>query len=310
MGPPEEGRAYSAPLVHLLLLVLLISVVCGLPRGIQASVYDGYIGVRSEAMGGAHRGLGTSNDTIALNPAAMALSKRYSIDLGYARGGLDGLDRVHVSALDSRTSQVAGALSYSYVTGDGRGDYNASLHHFSSAVAYPLTAGLALGINYKTIRGSYKRSGKTQSVQLNTGDVGLAMRLGQTLSIGISYQNILPVREAQREFAKPAIGGGLGMQAGKLSMAIDGSFDMRTAYRNELSIFAGVEYILGTAFPLRAGWKRMPFTDRKGARRFEQVWSGGTGWVGKQGSLEVSYTRSLQRRNRNWNLLLGLKFFM
>ena len=34
-----------------------------------AGIYDEFRGLRSEAMGGAHRGLGTSNDTLTLNPA-------------------------------------------------------------------------------------------------------------------------------------------------------------------------------------------------------------------------------------------------
>ena len=33
-------------------------------------------GVRSQAMGGAHRAIGDANDTLTLNPGAMALSRR------------------------------------------------------------------------------------------------------------------------------------------------------------------------------------------------------------------------------------------
>lgn len=305
-----EPGATSRPLLEFLVFPVGALLLCLPGTALRAEITDGYIGVRSTAMGGAHRGLGTSNDAIFLNPAGMALSKRYSVDLGYGRGGLDGLNRLHVSALDSRTSAVAGALSYSYIFGNGPQNYDASLHHFSSAAAYPLLPNVALGIGYKTIRGSYQLQGEKQEVQINTGDVGLAMRLGDLITFGVAYQNLLPPKEAVAEFAKPAVGMGVGLRSGRLSLAADGRFDMRRAYKGELSLYAGAEYFLGQKLPFRLGWKREPFVNRHGERVREQVLSMGLGWITKEGAFEISYSHSLDRPKKNWNLLTGLKFFM
>ena len=54
-------------------LLLCGFLVLSLPRVSNASVYDEFTGIRSAAMGGAHRAVGTSNDALVLNPAGMAM---------------------------------------------------------------------------------------------------------------------------------------------------------------------------------------------------------------------------------------------
>ena len=89
-------------------------------------------GVRSLAMGGAHRGVGTSNDTIYLNPGGMALVRRYAIELQYGYSPHDRLNQFNISAVDSKSGPVAGALG-GYLTGSNTG---------AGAVSMPLATAL------------------------------------------------------------------------------------------------------------------------------------------------------------------------
>ena len=101
--------------------ILLLS--CGLSLGLaatpaRADVYREIHGARSEAMGGAHRGLGTSNDAITLNPAGMMLTKRYSIDANYTYSKQDDLHHFSISLVDSKSGPVAGSDEYVFSRGD------------------------------------------------------------------------------------------------------------------------------------------------------------------------------------------------
>src|SRR5262245_27093677 len=96
-------------------------------------------------MGGAHRGVGTSNDTIMLNPAGMAIRKRYAIDGSYAYSAQDTLSHISISALDSKTAPVAGALAYTHDRGDHEFS-NVEMNRIYMASAYPIFDWLAVGI--------------------------------------------------------------------------------------------------------------------------------------------------------------------
>src|SRR3954469_18063599 len=80
---------------------------------------DEFAGVRSLGMGGAHRALGTSNDTLYLNPAGMAIMKRYSVEASYAYDALFKLTEVGGSIVDSKSGPVAGGVGYTHERGDG-----------------------------------------------------------------------------------------------------------------------------------------------------------------------------------------------
>ncbi|MCK5689391.1 hypothetical protein KAI87_08980, partial [Myxococcota bacterium] len=64
-------------------LIFSFIIIMAFPTASSASIYDEYIGVRSMGMGGAHRGVGTSNDTLYLNPAGMAVATRYGVETAY-----------------------------------------------------------------------------------------------------------------------------------------------------------------------------------------------------------------------------------
>ncbi|MBI3179837.1 MAG: hypothetical protein HYZ27_09265, partial [Deltaproteobacteria bacterium] len=86
-----------------------------------AAVSEEFPGVRSAAMGGAHRGLGTSNDTLYLNPAGMSLASRYSVEMDYRFSNFDELYRLAATVVDSKSGPVAGGLGYTYVWGNEDG---------------------------------------------------------------------------------------------------------------------------------------------------------------------------------------------
>lgn len=286
---------------------VLLATLLGSAGLAHADVTDPFFGARAVAMGGAHRALGTSNDTILLNPAGMSLLRRYSVDVDYGFEGRDSLSRIHVSALDSKTGPVAASMAYTYVRDEG-GPVGANLHQFASATSYALNPSVALGFNLKHARGDYTpRDAEKREVSMFTSDLGLLMTLGEGVRAGATYHNF--VRADAAGLARPSVGVGLAWGWDQLSLAGDLDIDLRASQRGELSYFAGAEYFVGGQFPLRAGYAARRYEDTSGASAFENLVSGGAGWIQQGGALEVGYQQSLTRQ-RNWQIVGALKFFL
>ena len=268
-------------------------------------------------MGGAHRGLGTSNDTVVLNPAGMALWRRYAVDLTYRYGLADDLTHLSVSAVDSKTGPVAGGLAYTHTRGDGSGA-DPSLHRIYLAAAYAITERLALGINGVNIRGTYREqaqpvAGGGQSdetlreVSLYSGGFGLSAVLEGGLTLGFVYNNAIKTREPS--FAPPRVGAGFSFSSGAAVLAGDVLADIRDPNDKAWSYHVGGEYVAAQTFPLRIGYEQTPFTDADETRKDEKILTGGLGWLLNGGSLNASFQRSLKRQ-RNWSVAGSLVFFL
>ena len=172
-------------------LVVLVSVVTlSVSGSAAASVFDEFHGVRSVGMGGAQRGLGTSNDTLYLNPAGMAIARRYAVELNYAYSPFDELTHLNVSAVDSKSGPVAGGIAYTHERGDSTG-VDASLHRIYVGAAYPISDAFALGVTAKNFRGSFVDNGEKRHISLYTGDVGVITRLGQGVGVGFTAHNVV-----------------------------------------------------------------------------------------------------------------------
>ena len=265
-------------------------------------------GARSEAMGGAHRGLGDSNDTLTLNPAGLALTKRYSIDGNYSYSGQDDLHHFSLSILDSKTGAIAGGIGYTVSFGD-QAHANVNLHRIYLVTAYPILENLAFGITGRTIRGDYKDAdGKRQNVESYSTDLGLSLALFDFLGIGVVGHNV--VTSSRKRLNPPHLGIGLAYKGEALSVATDLEIDLRPRWLGEVSVKAGLEYFLGGMFPLRFGYRAVPFTRKySGHRDYDHVLGGGLGWVTDTGSVEVSFTQSVVIK-KNWDLFAALKFYL
>ena len=89
--------------------LILLGVLA--PQVATTAVFDEFRGIRSSAMGGAHRGVGTSNDSIILNPAGMAIKRRYNIDANFSFNKVDNLNKANLSIVDSTGPIAAGQLA-------------------------------------------------------------------------------------------------------------------------------------------------------------------------------------------------------
>lgn len=251
----------------------------------QAQLQNELTGPRSAAMGGAHRGLGTSNDALYLNPAGMSLAKRYNVS-GVVSFVPD-LWRYNVSIVDSKTGPMAGGVGYTFDTDD-----DTSLHRMYVGASYPLSESMFLGITNRYLVGSFKDVfGRKRDVSTYTADVGLMLKLGESVSVGASYNNLL--RGKVPRLTPPTAGGGIGIQSGVFGLAADASVNLRREDERPWSFRAGAEVFLGNAFPVRLGYAREA-TDL-GPKGFENdnIITGGLGWVSDGFGLDFTYRREL-----------------
>lgn len=283
-------------------------------QGAEAGVYDEFVGVRSPAMGGAHRGVGTSNDTLYLNPAGMAIATRYSLDAAYAYSPFDRLNRFNVSIVDSKSGPVAGGVGYTLLTGDDEG-LDANIQRFYGGAAYRLAQSIAVGFNLRHIRGDLADrfnddgSRQTRSVRVWNGDVGLQATLGN-IGLGLAYQNVLNTDEGEEAFAPRTLAGGASFSAGQLTLAGDlVSTFSDDGDDTELGYNLGLEYFLQDTYALRAGYRYEPFVRRNGDEDNENILSGGLGYVTGQGALDLAFWHSLERA-RNWQLIAAVRLFL
>ncbi len=311
-GRPNFGSApsewYTNP-VRTILLSSCVSILglLAAPTA-RADVYREIHGVRSEAMGGAHRGLGTSNDAITLNPAGMMLTKRYSIDGGYSYSKQDDLHHISVSLVDSKSGPVAGSLQYVYSRGDHSGA-DVNLHRIYASTGYAILDNFAFGTTARTTQGDFiDENGEPQEVESYSFDLGLAMSLFDLVGIGVTYHNVTTT--SRKRLNPPHLGIGLAYAGTNLVVVADMEIDLRSNWLGEITARGGVEYFLDDQFPLRIGYRAVPFTRKYGGDRdYDHVIGGGLGWVTDSGSVEIAFTQSVIIQ-KNWDLFAGLKFFL
>ncbi len=284
----------------------LFGLVSWLASPAAAGVGEEFAGVRSAAMGGAHRGLGTSNDTLYLNPAGMSLASRYAVELDYRFSNFDELYRLAATVVDSKSGPVAGGLGYTYVWGDENG-LDPALHRVVLALSYPITPAVAVGVSSRHIRGSLVTGLDREEISLYSGDLALSLRPAQGVGLAVSAHNL--VKTDLPELTPLTFGAGLAYDASPLAVACDVAVNAEDASERKVSYHVGGEYFLRGEFPLRAGYRRAPFIRKNGNEANEDQLTGGLGWITPGGALGITYEHSLTRA-RNWSVTAGLGFFL
>jgi hypothetical protein len=275
---------------------LLDAFVC------HASPLDEFQGVRSAAMGGAHRGVGTSNDTLMLNPAGMAVAKRYALEMNYGYAGLSGGSVINVSAVDSKSGPVAGGVGYTLDVG---GIYHARVHRIYFSTAYAITEYIAFGVTARHLRGQYTLNGASTKLALFTGDAGLAITPMPGFTLGVTYHNIYANQRSVT--ASPGIGTGIGFTKKGFTLASDIRIDIRNS-KNRMSYHGGLEYFAFGRMPFRIGYLGNP-RDLEKKNDLEHVITSGIGWVESKSAIDVSYQHSLSEP-KHWVIMSALKFFL
>ncbi len=285
---------------------LILFILILYPLSANATVYDEFRGIRSSGMGGTHRAIGTSNDTLLLNPAGMAMLSRYSVELDYSYTKREDLTRTHLSVVDSKSSPVSAGIGYTYVKGDND-NTNPTMHFLYFGAAYRISDSIAFGLTSKNFRGEFTPDGQLSKYDIYTGDLGLQIRLGDSLSVGLAYHNLLETDLP--ELTPPTIGAGAAFRWQELVLAFDLDADITNSDKPEMIYKAGAEYFYNRIAPIRIGYTKSPFVRKTGEKAEEDIISAGMGYLSQTGSLDIAFSRSVQRA-RNWTLIGGIKFFL
>ena len=264
-------------------------------------------GVRSNAMGGAHRGVGTSNDAIIVNPSGMAVLPRYGVELQYGYAPSENVQRFHASVVDSKSGRLAAGLAYTHDRGTYKG-VDIGLHRIYLAAAYPILPNLGLGVTARNTRGDVvSMQGQQRDISEYSADLGLTYVTSFGATLGAAYQGVL--RGSNTILSPPVLGFGASYSAGMFTLASDLLFDLRDQDIAKPSYLAGAELFVARSCALRAGYSRRPIRGATAWLTDEDMLSGGIAFSDGQGSLDVSYRQSIDRLT-HWELIAGFKLFM
>ena len=286
--------------------VWVLLMLGGMGRSAHASVFEEFTGARSTAMGGAHRAIGTSNETLIVNPAGLALVRRYDIDLQYGFGFTDHLSRFNVSAIDSKSGPVAGGAALTYTHGNESG-VNATLTRIYVGAAYAFGRVLAIGLSAQNVRGSFRDLGVDQTdLSFYTGTAGVLLNIGDVLALGAAYQNIIQGDDVR--FLPPTLGFGAALHLSALTLTSDLTLDLRPGTARQIGNMLGAEVFIADTVALRAGWRRVPVQQNDSSLGPVTSYTAGLGIVTSSGGVNITGERLLAPVT-GWNLLGAFQLF-
>lgn len=227
-------------------------------------------------------GLGSSvataagNEGIFVNPAAIAASRRYSVEMRgllERRGAVDVGQLLEGSVVDALTSPVAAGVAWGKIFD---GVHEGSIIDF--AFAGSVSSGITVGAT-----GKYLNLVGPARVQAVTVDAGLLWRVGEWVSLGAAGYNLVPI--GNEIVAPRSVAAGVAVGSDRfLQFTAEWSANLDTA-QTKNRYAAGVEVLLGQ-FPLRGGYAQDELTDSR-------WWSAGAGVVQGKVGLDVGYRQSL-----------------
>ena len=271
----------------------------------SASNFEEVAGVRSLAMGGAHRALGTSNDTLKLNPAGLAIQTRYAIELHYAWSEKFKVSRASASAVDSKSGPVAGGLGYELLKSELEGQEK-NLHRISLGMAYRVGDMFALGTTVHYIEGSRTQTDASEDIREFSSDVGLMIRVSDYIQVGATWHNFVTSQDTGLSPQHL----GLGISGGGRGFVLLFDADLNLESEDIIASYhTGAEYILSGAIPLRMGYMNKPRILSSGEASRENFFTGGFGYMSKSGSIDLSFNHSIERA-RVWSVIGALQFFL
>jgi hypothetical protein len=293
--------------MSLVLAVAWGTILAAPPIHTEEGIANELAGVRSTAMGGAHRGVGTSNDALYLNPGGMALVRRYAVEAQYGYSPFDGISNLNMSAVDSKSGPVAGGLGYTHQKSDAdKGEVG--INRFYVGAGYAVSPAVSVGVTTRYLRGAYTDlAGETHELDFYNADVGAMASISDALTLGVVYNNVL--KSDYQHLTRPSVGFGIGIGGAGFVLAADVEMDRSEDSDNDLGYHLGGEYVASGAFPIRVGYAQLPFVGKDGERRRENVLAAGVAWASREGALDVGFRQSLERE-RNWALVGAFKFFL
>ncbi|MEL6186962.1 MAG: hypothetical protein AAFU79_20240 [Myxococcota bacterium] len=262
------------------------TLLCGM-GGTAPAWAQAYEPPRLLGFAGAQRALGTGNDALYQNPAGLAFSGSYEVEIGYADDFREADRRVTLSIADGQAGEFAGGLGLTYArfrpAGETEGDRRLDGLRFDVGLAAMLGRTLAVGVttrfgDYRLLAGDDEvPDGGTSAL---TFDVGLQWQLGQGFSVGGLVRNL--TSESQPGMPR-AWGAGLGYRSGPLLAEVD----VDHAWETVAPVYSGtVGFIIAEQFPLRVGTSFDSETERFSI-------SGGAGFVVDRIAVDLAYRQRI-----------------
>jgi hypothetical protein len=265
---------------------------------------DDVTGARSIGMGDAFRGVGTSNDAIVENPAALVLTPHYEIGGFFAWDTQSPAAYWNGSIVDATTVPLAVGLSYTPigsgtgygVTPDATGRYVGASYRL--ALAYPISEMISIGINANWLVYGGDVGNPGAGVNAVTGSAAVALKLTDQLMISAIGYNLVPVSTPLAPL-RVAIGASYGSDT-TFRIDVDGVASLGTS--DAFDIHVGGEYFAGGMVAIRAGYFYSGLTE-------SSLGSVGLGLVLTSFAIDVAYRNSINPWQDHL-IVADLKFFL
>jgi hypothetical protein len=279
---------------------------------------------RSGAMGGASRALGNAVSGLYMNPANIALTRVYHLQAlaqiwPQARRQSYGL-----SAVDSVTGRLAGAIGGNYGVLDPDG-VNRRWTDGRLALALALSDRFYVGVTGKYLKlkqlgvplpanglvNSVASSGLADQPMVDhfTFDAGITVKPTSSLFIGLLGQNLT---NPGHGLLPTSFGGGVGFGTNDLTIEGDLVADFTSFLREDGSrrtttrAMFGVEYLAADHYPLRVGY-------RYDAGQSTHGISGGLGYIDPQFSVDLAIRQTVGGKDLygpSTAIIVDLQYFL
>ena len=213
------------------------------------------LGPREVAVGEAMRGGATGASAIGLNPAGMPLSRELVFEGGYGYRASDSASLVGISACDS-TTLMPGCFFYEYAGSSPElaGMTGTRTSHVGGlAMSRQFVPRVMIGATTKYYNFDSTMTGESDASGF-VFDLGATVRMTQTISVGVSAQNLFSSTEST-QFPRALGGGILVRPVPTLTMTFDSRWkvdgdDDRARYGGGLEWFLKVRQ---NGYPIRVG---------------------------------------------------------
>ncbi len=250
---------------------------------------------RGAAMSGAQRAFSTSYGALLSNPANMVSSRVYHVGALASIWPEANRQTYGAAIVDSSTSstRLAGGLAALWTLQDHSG-VNRLASDLRLGLAMPFSEVFRAGVTgrYLSLRengdpvlGVNPASGGLQGKSIVRGfgiDVGATLQPSPSVAISLVGVGL---NGAGTGFQPTVLSTGLGWTNKNLTFEGDAAADFTTWDRTTMRLMAGVEYLLGDHYPLRAGY-------RWDSGLHAHAASAGVGYISSAFSLEMGARRS------------------
>lgn len=249
---------------------------------------------RGAALSGSDRAQSSSYEALLSNPANMASARVYHVGALASIWPEARRQTFGAAIVDSSTSstRVAGGFSALWTVQDHDG-INRLASEFRLGLAMPFSEKFRAGVTGRYL--SLRENGDVMLPSVVTSglqnksivkgfafDIGATLEAAQGLALSIVGTGL---NGAGTGFQPTVLGGGIGWTNGNLTLEGDAVADFATWDRTTSRLMAGVEYLIGDHYPIRAGYRWDSGLEAHAA-------SAGLGYISNVFSLEFGARRS------------------